>query len=285
MPIVTPNVSRLRSRPAEEYSQLDLKEPAQYPSVSPEDVDPERLAVHVVYPTREAYAYEYAYFNPPDGGALGGAIDNFLTPKSGAAAASAPSMSVKDEQPARSGNFTAVFARDGRRVPISVRGHRLTRLDDQHFLSATYSPERGRPYLRMIWRMEPPLAADLQALIEALPKDEYETTAAYEQRLAQTVASASGEVELEGYDADPQLQRLGIAGLTYEASVPLESARQFRGLKSVGIAGKVRAVSPEVLEFLSVEISAAGKTSVALHDLRLRAPATPAAAPAPAPGL
>ena len=311
VPIVTPNVSRLRSRPPERFASIRFLESQWHTPDRREahPVNPERLGVVVYYPGKTPYSSDSAYFQSRDGAALGAVIPDPMLTKPAPSGARVPSMSLKDERPNESGNDVAVFARDGRRladgfrsgavladdlvqvsnddesieliddtgrrVPLARQGATLTRIDAQHFISGAYtvqdaSGRYGRQ--RTLYRMNDPLPADIQALIKAMPKDEYETMADYGRRLSQTVVSADGEVELAGYDAETQLQRLKLGEFSYEASLPIESARLFRGMKSAQIAGKLRAVAPDVLEFFDMMLAAEGVKAVPLTGLRLVPP-------------
>jgi hypothetical protein len=225
-----------------------------------------------------------------------------------------PAMSAKDERPQQAGSTYAVFDKAGVRLAgdlaaaalltddlaqlspdgqvietldasgqrsfLSPKGYPLTRLNGAMLVSARHAPPgsssyvQDRDYVQSLWMMRAPPPADMQALLAALPKDDYETQEAYQKRLAGVTAMAEVPVELLRYDADKQQQHFRVGVVAYQASLPVEQARRFRGLKQATLTGKVRPLTLDVVEWLAPMLSAENVPPQALKNLGLVPPET-----------
>lgn len=133
-----------------------------------------------------------------------------------------------------------------------------------------------------IWKLRqpPPLDPEVEALRNGLSKDEYETTAEYQARLAATSAPFSRVVTIEGYEADAARMRLSLEGYPLSVGIAPAEARLFRGKTSAALAGRMRILSPDVLEIVSATLGDSEISPVPLTAVLLDPP--PAATPPPA---
>ena len=88
-------------------------------------------------------------------------------------------------------------------------------------------------------------------------KDEYETTAAWRQRIAGLRVPFSHAVELGTYDADNQTLPITFKGLTTNVRVPAAQARRLKEQQSaVRFSGQARLAEPGVLEVSAGSLNA-----------------------------
>ncbi|MDQ7970735.1 MAG: hypothetical protein REI95_13965, partial [Oxalicibacterium faecigallinarum] len=142
-----------------------------------------------------------------------------------------------------------VLDRNGRLRGLSTLGGSYPRLHDDYLVWSNF--DQGYKIIIARYSSETPIADFLQQQ----NKDEYETTAAYRQRITRLSAPFNRDVQLGTYNADNQILPVIIDNVTVDIRVPAAQAKRLKEQSSIRLQGKVKLLEPGIVEIVDGALS------------------------------